>query len=209
MQEFNTPTDSLNVDKVIGFFVQDAWSVGRHLTLNLGVRYDHNIGILPEQSTPGGPFSAARTVAESTPIKQNLAVWRTGVVYDPIGDGKTALKASYSRYGLQVGIDRVTNVNPLTVGSRRPARGPIRTRTASRRRARSAPAAAAFPSLTIHYAGANGPRWPYSDEITAGVERAADQGHARRRDVLPPHQPQSDRHAQHRGAGERLHAGSR
>jgi hypothetical protein len=28
-----------------------------------------------------------------------------------------------------------------------------------------------FPGLTIRYAGANGPRWPYSDEVTAGVER--------------------------------------
>ena len=35
------------------------------------------------------------------------------VVFDPIADGKTAFKASYSRYGLQVGIDRVLNVNPL------------------------------------------------------------------------------------------------
>ena len=30
-----------------------------------------------------------------------------------MADGKTALKASYSRYGLQVGIDRVLNVNPF------------------------------------------------------------------------------------------------
>ena len=34
-----------------------------------------------------------------------------------MGDGKTALKASYSRYGLQVGIDRVTNVNPLSAAA--------------------------------------------------------------------------------------------
>ncbi len=45
-------------------------------------------------------------------------MWRTGLVYDPVGDGKTALKASYSRYGLQVGIDRVTNVNPFQNATR-------------------------------------------------------------------------------------------
>ena len=45
-------------------------------------------------------------------------MWRAGASYDLTGSGRTAIKASYSRYGLQVGIDRVTNVNPLTVGSR-------------------------------------------------------------------------------------------
>jgi hypothetical protein len=28
-----------------------------------------------------------------------------------------------------------------------------------------------FPTTTIRYAGANGPRWPYSDELSAGIER--------------------------------------
>src|SRR4029453_11498133 len=28
-----------------------------------------------------------------------------------------------------------------------------------------------FPGLTSHYADANGPDWPSSDEITAGIER--------------------------------------
>ena len=80
--------------------MQDAWTVGSRLTLNLGFRYDHNVGTLPAQSTPGGPFIPARSIPESSPIKQNIAVWRTGLVYDPTGDGQTALKASYSRYGL-------------------------------------------------------------------------------------------------------------
>ena len=80
MREFNTPTNPKNIDKVLGFFVQDAWSVGRKLTLNLGVRYDHNIGTLPEQSNPGGPFVAPRSIPESTPINQNIFVWRTGAV---------------------------------------------------------------------------------------------------------------------------------
>ena len=51
-------------------------------------------------------------------LNQSIAVWRAGASYDLTGSGRTAVKASYSRYGLQVGIDRVTNVNPLTVGTR-------------------------------------------------------------------------------------------
>ncbi len=51
-------------------------------------------------------------------INHSIAVWRAGASYDLTGSGRTALKASVSRYGLQVGIDRVQDVNPLTVGSR-------------------------------------------------------------------------------------------
>jgi len=170
VQEFNTPTEAINVDKVIGVFGQDSWSVGRNLTLNLGVRFDHNSGTLPAQSTQGGPFIAPRSIDESTPIKQNLFVWRTGASYDPFADGKTAVKASYSRYGLQVGIDRVLNVNPLQSASQTcPWTDPNGDGIAQPNEFGTG--CSGFPSTTIRYAGANGPRWPYSDEITAGVER--------------------------------------
>ena len=170
VQEFNTPTEAINVDKVIGVFGQDSWSVGRNLTLNLGVRFDHNTGTLPAQSTQGGPFIAPRSIDESTPIKQNLFVWRTGASYDPFADGKTAVKASYSRYGLQVGIDRVLNVNPLQNASQTcPWTDPNGDGIAQPNEFGTG--CSGFPSTTIRYAGANGPRWPYSDEITAGVER--------------------------------------
>src|SRR5262249_12235694 len=117
VQGRNTPTGAGNVDHVLGFFGPESWSGGRSLTLNLRVGFDHNAGSLPAQSTEGCPFRPARTLAESTPIKQNIFVWRTGLSYDPFADGKTAIKASYSRYGLQVGIDRVLNVNPFQSAS--------------------------------------------------------------------------------------------
>ena len=170
VQEWNTPTEAINVDKVIGVFGQDSWSVGRNLTLNLGVRFDHNTGTLPAQSTQGGPFIAARTLDESSPIKQNIFVWRTGASYDPFADGKTAVKASYSRYGLQVGIDRVLNVNPFQSASQTcPWTDPNGDGIAQANEFGTG--CSGFPSTTIRYAGANGPRWPSSDEITAGVER--------------------------------------
>ena len=167
--EYNTPTEGVNVEHELGFFLQDAWRVASHLTINLGVRFDHNVGILPAQSTPGGQFIGPQSIPESTPINQKLAVWRAGLVYDPVGDGKTALKASYSRYGLQVGIDRVTNVNPFSNATR--------TCTWTDPNGDGVPQAgeisncSAFPGLNVHYAGPNGPSWPFSDEVTAGVER--------------------------------------
>jgi hypothetical protein len=171
VREWNTPVTSKNVDNILGFFIQDSWSVGRKLTLNLGLRFDHNTGILPEQSAPARQFVAAQTLPESTPIKQNLAVWRTGLSYDPTGEGHTAFKASYSRYGLQVGIDRVTNVNPFSSASQTcPWTDPNRDGIAQPGEIQTAQCSG-FPGLSVRYGDANGFNWPYSDEVTAGIER--------------------------------------
>jgi carboxypeptidase family protein/TonB-dependent receptor-like protein len=169
--EYNTPTEAINISRVLGVFAQDSWSIGSRLTLNLGIRVDHNTGILPAQATTGGTFVGPQSIAESQPISQNIAVWRTGVAYDPKGDGQTALKASASRYGLQVGIDRVTNVNPLSAATRScPWTDPNGDGIAQPSEIQTS-GCTAFPGLAIHYASPNGPSWPYSDEITAGVER--------------------------------------
>jgi hypothetical protein len=171
VQLFNTPTDAINIDKIFGLFVQDAWTLGSRLTLNLGLRYDHNVGTLPAQSVSASQFAPAQSIPESSPIKQNLAVWRTGVVFDPMADGKTALKVSYSRYGLQVGIDRVFNVNPLKFDTSNKC-----TWTDPNNDGIAQPNeitdCQGFAGITSHYANAtSGPRWPYSDEVTAGIER--------------------------------------
>jgi hypothetical protein len=169
VREYNTPTDALNVDKVFGLFLQDSWHAGSRLTINLGFRYDHNVGTLPANSTPGGLFVPAKSIPESSPIKQNIAVWRTGLVFDATGDGHTALKASYSRYGLQVGIDRVLNVNPLQNDFQTCTwTDPNNDRIAQLSEISQC---GGYAGLTSHYASSTGPNWPYSDEVTAGVER--------------------------------------
>ena len=176
VSEYNTPIEGINIDRLLGVFLQDSYTVNK-LTVNVGVRFDHNIAILPAQSTTGGQFIGPQSIPESTPVNQNLFVWRTGLVFDPVGDGQTALKASYSRYGLQVGIDRATNVNPLSAGSRtcpwtdNGAGGGIANDGIAQPGEIQTAQCTAFPTLKVHYASANGPNWPYSDEVTAGIER--------------------------------------
>jgi len=171
VREYNTPTTSKNIDRVLGLFVQDAWSVGRKLTLNLGLRFDHNTGILPDQSNPQRQFVAPQSLSSSAPISQNLFVWRTGLSFDPKSDGHTAIKASYSRYGLQVGIDRVMNVNPFSSSFQTcPWTDPNSDGIAQAGEIQQAQCSG-FPELNIRYGNANGFDWPYSDEVTAGVER--------------------------------------
>jgi hypothetical protein len=101
-------------------------------------------------------------------INQNIVVWRAGASYDVTGSGRTAVKASYSRYGLQVGIDRVTNVNPLTVGTRdcvwNDPNGDGRVQDSE---IGTCPATFTGGSVTNY---AEGVKWPHSDEGTFGVE---------------------------------------
>ncbi|HSL24421.1 MAG TPA: TonB-dependent receptor [Vicinamibacterales bacterium] len=169
VRQFNTPTSNLNIERALGLFAQDAWTIGSRLTLNLGVRVDINRGIIPAQSNPAGSFIGERTLQESTPIKQTLGVWRTGLSYDPFGDGATAIKASYSRYGSQLGIDRVQNINPFNFASQTcPWSDGNHDGMAQ---SSEVGTCSGFPTRSIRYADANGPSWPYSDEISAGIER--------------------------------------
>ena len=165
---FNSPAFSENVGKVTGFFVQDAWSTGR-LTLNVGGRWDKYVGTVPAQSTPGGTFSGPRSFPEKEAINHSSAVWRLGASYDLTGNGRTAIKASASRYGLQVGINRVQDVNPLTVGE---SNCPWTDPNANRKYDVGEINLAACPAFSggsfVDYAP--GVKWPYSDELTAGIE---------------------------------------
>ena len=166
---FNSPATQENVAKVTGFFVQDAFTMNR-LTLNVGARYDKYVGEYPDQSRTGGTFVGPQTVPGKEVINQDIKVWRLGATYDLTGSGRTAIKFSASRYGLQVGIDRVTNVNPMGVGSadcpwtdpngnRKYDVGEINLATCP-----------AFSGGSVTGYDPNGVDWPYSDEITAGVE---------------------------------------
>jgi hypothetical protein len=168
VRQFNTPTTSKNVAQVLGLFLQDSWSINR-LTLNLGARWDRYVGTLPEQSAPTNRFIAARSVPETEVLNQNIGVWRAGAAYDLTGNGRNALKASYSRYGLQVGIDRVTSVNPLTNGNRTcPWTDPNGDGAFQESEVNVSQCTAFSGGVGFRYA--EGIKWPYSDEATVGFE---------------------------------------
>jgi hypothetical protein len=200
---FNTPTDQKNLAHVLGFFFQDAWSIGSRLTLNLGARWDKYQGIIPEESnanvefdlfTPGaldsdgtGPYidpfvtlpngtRVPMPYSDEDAIHQSKGVWRAGLVFDLTGDGRTAFKTNYSRYALQVGIDRVTAVNPLSSGSRTcPWSDPNGDRKFQANEITLSQCTAFSGGLGTFYPADRFPRWPYSDEVTVGVERQVGQ----------------------------------
>ena len=80
------------------FYVQDQWSLS-DVTLNLGVRFDSLYGWNPEQTRPASAFTPEFHFAEETNVPNFKDITpRLGVVYDVFGDGRTAIKATLSKY---------------------------------------------------------------------------------------------------------------
>jgi Carboxypeptidase regulatory-like domain len=99
LTEFVSPTlavDQLNPDLAI--FVQDQWRLDR-FTISGGVRFEWLRESVAASSVPAG----ALVPAQSFPAITNVPNWkdlnpRFGIVWDPAGDAKTAIKFGINRY---------------------------------------------------------------------------------------------------------------
>ena len=83
-----------------GLFAQDRWTIDR-LTLNLGVRYDYLETGWPAMTL--GPAELVPTRNIQIPAREGSMNWkdityRLGGAYDLLGDGRTAVKFSASKY---------------------------------------------------------------------------------------------------------------
>lgn len=112
----------------LGIYAQDQWVMDK-LTLNLGVRFDWLRGHVPAQDQPEPPHEGAwpgdpRTNPWFPPGTRvfdrvdNAPNWRDfsprlGMAYDVFGDGRTAVKASLSRYVGKMGTFMTQLNNPI------------------------------------------------------------------------------------------------
>ncbi len=122
--------DGLN--RRFGYYLQDSWTIANRLTVNLGLRYDHNRGWIPEifKGETGlftvelgelyiEPIYGINPYAENTQDGFDpVMVWnifspRLGLTYDVFGDGKTALKIHVGRYGDDMHISKFHGLNPF------------------------------------------------------------------------------------------------
>jgi len=86
----------------LGIFVQDNWKLNR-ATITGAIRYDwFKTGFPSQQLGPGSPVVGLGSRNITFPAQDNLnwkdLTYRSGVVYDLRGDGKTALKFAANKY---------------------------------------------------------------------------------------------------------------
>jgi hypothetical protein len=100
---YNTPTISkASVKYDLGVYAQDAWTLKR-LTVNPGLRVQWFNSQINAVNVAAGRFAPARSFPEQKDMPKWGPMWapRLSAVYDLFGDGKTALKASLSKYYFQ------------------------------------------------------------------------------------------------------------
>ena len=104
-----------NMDNDLGIFAQDRWTMDR-ITLNLALRFDAMQTSFPEQTVGPAPLVPNRNI--TFPETENLnwkdVSYRTGLVYDLTGNGKTALKVAFNKYLLGQTLNGIgRNPNPV------------------------------------------------------------------------------------------------
>jgi carboxypeptidase family protein len=97
----------------LGLYVQDTWTVNR-FTVNAGLRFDYLNNKIAEQDAPGGTWIGPRhfDAMKNVPNWKDLGP-RLGVAYDVFGNGKTAVKATLSRYVATSTVGFARGINPL------------------------------------------------------------------------------------------------
>jgi hypothetical protein len=103
----------------LGLYAQDTWTIKR-FTINAGVRFDYLNNSIPEQNAPGGRWIGPRhfDAISDVPNWKDIGP-RLGIAYDVFGNGRTALKATVSRYveTSTVGFSRLINPLETTVNT--------------------------------------------------------------------------------------------
>ncbi len=98
VQGIGNPKDSFT-NKPLGVFYQDSWRARSNLTFNLGVRYD--IEFPPKFTPPGGLALAAYNalgLQKGIQTDTNNFQPRVGVAWDPRGNSKSVVRASYGMF---------------------------------------------------------------------------------------------------------------
>jgi hypothetical protein len=173
---YNTPATQKNYFRDTSFYLQDTWTLKRHLTLNLGMRYDRFTTFYPAQTTDANlTFPQLFKAGFTFPASGNLVDWNTvspriGVAFDPTGKGNSVIRFGYGIYYIMQGTGLAETVNPNgLVTLTFPWNAPAGTTTPQ--------LSQWLPTGATPVASSGGAQInsnmsrPYSEEISAGYER--------------------------------------
>jgi len=115
---YNTPATQKNYFRDTSFYLQDTWNLKRHITLNLGVRYDRFTTYYPAQTTATNlTFPQLFKAGTTFPASGDLVDWNTvspriGVAWDPTGKGDSVVRFGYGIYYIMQGTGLAETSNP-------------------------------------------------------------------------------------------------
>jgi hypothetical protein len=117
---FNAPVPPRRDLGLFGAYFRDNWTVGRRLTLNLGLRYGHENAGTPETCREAATGPSAVIFPARCFDKVQLPTWdfvvpRLYASYDLSGDGRTVVKGGWGRFGNTRGIADVTRYDPNAI----------------------------------------------------------------------------------------------
>jgi hypothetical protein len=98
IQGVGNPHDKFKNTALAGFW-QDSWRMTKNLTLNYGVRYDVELSPTFAASTPlAAAAQNALGITQGIPRDYNNVAPRVGLAWDPMGDSKTVIRASFGMF---------------------------------------------------------------------------------------------------------------
>jgi hypothetical protein len=121
MQAYNYPTEPRQESHYNSVYAQDRWTLARRVTAELGLRYAHDNGFVPAACRQAATAPGNLAFPASCFDQIQFNVWssvapRAHVAFDVTGNGKTVVKAGWSRF------DHMRQIEPeLTLGDPRAA----------------------------------------------------------------------------------------